>query len=56
MTFQTLAVFLISWIVPTKDSLDSPVDLPRWERHPMEQRFLREKERTEAWSKIPRSW
>ena len=60
MTIQALAAFLISWVVPTeasRESLDAD-QVPRWEKHPAEQRYLRERDRqaSQSWSHIPRSW
>lgn len=58
MTFQALALFLISWVVPAEASRDGTDGLPRWERHPAEQRHLREQDRRahDLWSQFPRPW
>ena len=57
MTLQALAIFLVSWIVPDKP-LDPTEAVPLWEKHPAEQRSLREQRAREAalWSQFPRSW
>lgn len=61
MTFQALAAFLVSWVLPTGSAPSRRVseeDVPRWERHPVEQRRLRESDRraTDLWSQAPRPW
>lgn len=60
MTIQALAVFLISWVIPAPSHRDELTtdELPRWEKHPAEQRALRLQERNQAqlWTQFPRSW
>jgi hypothetical protein len=57
MTLQALAIFLVSWIVPDKP-LDPNDAVPLWEKHPAEQRYLRDQLAKDAarWSQFPRSW
>lgn len=58
MPFQAMAIFLVSWLVPTKASEPRSDELPRWERHPLEQRALRDQAARETvlLSQITRAW
>lgn len=58
MPFQAMAIFLVSWLVPTKASENTLDELPRWERHPLEQKYLRDQaaRETALLSQITRAW
>jgi len=58
MTLQALAVFLVSWVVHDRSPQDTWDDLHRWERHPVEQKHLREQaaHRANLLHQYPRTW
>jgi len=58
MTIQALIAFLVSLprnAAPSHPAIDES-GVPRWEKTPAEQRYLREKDRADAasWLRIPR--
>lgn len=60
MTFQALASLLVSWVLPEqapRHEMGSD-ETPRWERHPAEQRALRQQDQDDAarWLRLPRGY
>ena len=60
MTLQTLIALMVAFPRfhrPEKERMDE-TQIPRWERHPYEQRALRNQDREDAarWLRIPRGY